>query len=137
MEDDSEEWVLSTRGMGGHWFNEFIEIVKFIIPPHARSIADIPLDIPYIARINIKSLTGELFPTVAKSSMFPHNWSKERIMEEVTWVNENTVAKGKGLNPDSVTKKNKQYKFKDSNGNFDILIEVDNNGRIINAYPLI
>ncbi len=51
-------------------------------------------------------------------------------------VYENSFAKGIGLDPNSVNSKFKKYKFKDSLGNFDILIEVDDIGNIINAYPL-
>ena len=69
--------------------------------------------------------------------MFPENWSLERIQEEVAWVYENTVAKGNGLNPNSLNKKYKQYKYFDSTGKFEILLEVDESLNIVNSYPII
>lgn len=45
--------------------------------------------------------------------------------------------KGVGLDPNSINLKFKKYKMKDSLGNFDILIEVDDLGNIINSYPLL
>ncbi len=96
-----------------------------------------PKDVPFKARVTIKSLKGKLFPKSAESSMFPRNWSVKRIKEEVALVYENTVMKGVGLDPNSINLKFKKYKMKDSLGNFDILIEIDDLGNIINSYPLL
>jgi hypothetical protein len=67
--------------------------------------------------------------------MFLRNWSIERIQQEVAWVYHNTVKKGVGLN--SINQELKRYKFKENNGNFDIVIEIDDLGNIYNAHPLI
>ena len=68
--------------------------------------------------------------------MFPHNWSKERIQQEVAWVYENTVAKGDGfVKTKKVDGKNiHQYLGKSTTG-FDTLIEIDDAKNILNAYP--
>lgn len=130
-------FYLGTKGQGGHWLNKFLKIGDLVPPPNYTSVADIPDDTPFRARVTIKNLKGKQYPKDAVSIMFPKNWSKERIMEEVAWVYENTVAKGVGLNPDSLNKLFKQYKFKDSSGQFDIIIEIDDLGKIMNSYPKI
>lgn len=130
-------YYIGTKGQGGHWMNKFLKIDSLVPPPNYSSVADIPFETPFRARVSIKSLKGKLFPKDAVSTIFPKNWSKERIAEEVAYVYENTVAKGKGLNPDSLKKLLRQYKFKDSNGKFDIIIEVDDLGKIMNSYPKI
>lgn len=71
--------------------------------------------------------------------MFPRNWSKERIQEEVAWVYENTVAKSDGFVRTKVNEDGMiihQYLGKSTTG-FDILIELDEAKNIINAYPFI
>ena len=65
--------------------------------------------------------------------MFPRNWSKERIMEEVAFVYENTAVKGSNIFRNNG--KFDQYLFTSSDGSFNILIEIDNIGKIMNAYP--
>jgi hypothetical protein len=134
----NEEWLYrGMQGQGGHWLNQHVIVRRITYPPRYNSVSYLPENVPYKAIIDIKSLKGKTFPKLQESSMFPRNWSLERIRQEVAFVYENTVAKGKGLNPESVTKKFKQYKFKNSSNNFDILIEVDDLDNIMNAYPLI
>ncbi|PWN65843.1 hypothetical protein C1634_000690 [Chryseobacterium viscerum] len=99
-------------------------------------MAQLADDVPFKAKISIKYKDGYLVKN-AESSMFPKNWDVKRIQEEIAYVYENTVVKGQGVNPASLGKKFKQYKFKDSSGRFDILIEVDDAGNIMNAYPLL
>jgi hypothetical protein len=130
-------FYIGTKGQGGHWLNQFLKIDVLVPPPNYASVADIPLDVPFRAKVIIKSLKGKLFPKDAVSTMFPKNWSIERIREEVAWVYKNTVVKNVGLNPESINKIFKQYKFKDSSGQFDIIIEIDDLGNIMNAYPKI
>jgi hypothetical protein len=48
-------------------------------------------------------------------------------------VYENTVAKGGAIYED--TGKFMKYRYYSSDGTFKILIEVDDSGRIMNAYP--
>ncbi|WP_158961591.1 EndoU domain-containing protein [Myroides fluvii] len=66
--------------------------------------------------------------------MFPSNWDLERIKQEIAFVYENTVASG--IN--KIFKKNvtglNQYVGQSSNG-FLIVLEVDDLGKILNAYP--
>jgi len=69
--------------------------------------------------------------------MFPKNWSFKRIQEEVAWVYENTVAKGGGLDPNSINKKFKRHKFFDSSNSFEIIIEIDKLNKVVNSFPLI
>ena len=63
--------------------------------------------------------------------MFPKNWSKERIQEEVAFVYENTVAKGS--TPDVISNSSLKYDGLSTSG-FKIRIELKD-GKIINAYP--
>jgi len=131
-----EEWIyLGTKGQGGHFMNKFVRIDEIIYPKNTYSMLQIAEDIPFKAKISVKSLNGKSFPKLAESSMFPKNWDVKRIQQEIAYVYENTVEKGIGLNPDSLSKKFKQYKFKDSSGKFDILIEIDEAENIMNAYP--
>lgn len=137
-ENGQQVYKLTNKGQGGHLYTpRFIEIKEFQIPPGVNNINNVPIDTPFKCKINIKSKYGKVFVKSAPSSIFPKNWDIKRVREEIAWVYENSVAKGRGLNPDSVTKKFKQYKSKNGNGNFDILIEVDDDLNIINAYPLI
>lgn len=109
------------------------------LDPTVSRVADIPLDTPFRAKIDIKSLAGKLFPKREISSMFPRNWSKERIQEEVAWVYESTVAKSDGFVRTKVNEDGMiihQYLGKSTTG-FDILIELDEAKNIINAYPFI
>ncbi|NBL65728.1 hypothetical protein GV828_11005 [Flavobacterium sp. NST-5] len=131
-----EDWVyLGDKGQGGHFINKFLDVEEVTHPDGIYSLAQLADDTPFKAKVTIKSSGGKAFPKMAESSMFPKNWDVKRIQEEIAYVYENTVAKGEGLNPDSVNKQFKQYKFKDSDGKFDILIEVDDTGKIMNAYP--
>jgi hypothetical protein len=68
--------------------------------------------------------------------MFPRNWSKERIQEEVAWVYENTVEKSNGfVRTKVVDGKNIHHYLEKSTTGFDILIEIDDAKNILNAYP--
>lgn len=64
--------------------------------------------------------------------MFPINWNLDRVKEEIALVYEKTVGKGKELK----LPVNKFIDF-DSTNTFEILIEVDKSGNILNAYPYI
>ncbi|GAB0155188.1 hypothetical protein CHRYSEOSP005_04480 [Chryseobacterium sp. Alg-005] len=68
--------------------------------------------------------------------MFPKNWDLKRIQEEIAYVCENTVTKGNGQLPKSPNHKFNQFQSESTVG-FDILIEVDDAGNIMNAYPKI
>ncbi|MEG1591666.1 hypothetical protein [Chryseobacterium sp.] len=132
-----KDYYIVPKGQGGHWLNKFLKVDAILEPPGIGNIENLPKDIPFKAKVTIRSLKGKMFPKSAESSMFPRNWSEIRIKEEVALAYEKSFVKGIGLNPNSVNKKFKQYKFKDSLGNFDILIEVDDIGNIMNAYPLL
>jgi len=90
---------------------------------------------PYRTKIDVKYRDGWL-EKEAMSSMFPKNWTMERIQQEVAFVYENTVAKKIGIEPKSINKNIQNYKGKSTN-NFDILIQVNRQGEILNAYPII
>lgn len=68
------------------------------------------------------------------TSIFPKNWNLERIQQEVAFVYENTVARGLGKRPKSVDDVLEKY-IGECTSEFDILIEVDEFNRIVNAYP--
>ncbi|MFC6097346.1 EndoU domain-containing protein [Flavobacterium qiangtangense] len=93
-------------------------------------------DIPFKAKVTIKSLKGKKFPKFEESSIFPKNWSLERIQEEIAFVYENTVAKGVGKLQKGPTDLFDKYENFTTNG-FKIRIEVDDLGNIMNAYPII
>ncbi|MGN7865233.1 EndoU domain-containing protein [Chryseobacterium sp. 22458] len=133
----TDEILVSQGGhRGSGIFNGAIDVEKIIDPEGIYSMAQLADDVPFKAKISIKYKDGYLVKN-AESSMFPKNWDLKRIQEEIAYVYENTVVKGQGINPASLGKKFKQYKFKDSSGRFDILIEVDDAGNIMNAYPLL
>ena len=87
------------------------------------------------AKISIKYSLSQLFPKDAISTMFPKNWSLDRIKEEVAFVYENTVVKGAGFY--GKTGKSTKYRSYTSDGMFKIIIELDDFGNIINSYPQI
>jgi len=58
---------------------------------------------PYRTKIDVKYRDGWL-EKEAMSSMFPKNWTMERIQQEVAFVYENTVAKKIGIEPKSINK---------------------------------
>lgn len=89
---------------------------------------------PFKCKIEVKYKGGEWVPKTAESTIFPKNWSKERIQEEVAFVYENSVVKGTGLDPNTVKNIFQKYKAMCSQG-FEIVIEVDINKNIFNAYP--
>ncbi|WP_326981955.1 EndoU domain-containing protein [Chryseobacterium sp. MYb264] len=133
----TDEVLVSQGGhRGSGIFNGAIDVEKILDPEGVYSMTQLADDVPFKAKISIKYKDGYLVKN-AESSMFPKNWDVKRIQEEIAYVYENTVVKGQGVNPASLGKKFKQYKFKDSSGRFDILIEVDDAGNIMNAYPLL
>ncbi|AWM13589.1 hypothetical protein DI487_06750 [Flavobacterium sediminis] len=134
---NSKEWLYrGLQGQGGHWLNESLIVRDIIYPSGISKVKDIPPDIPFRARIDVKSLKGKLFPKNEISSMFPRNWSKERIMEEVAFVYENTVVKGVNKKIKSPSDIFNKYEGKTTSG-FKIRLEIDDLGNIMNAYPII
>jgi len=88
---------------------------------------------PYRTKIDVKYRDGWL-EKEAMSSMFPSNWDLEQIKQEIAFVYENTVAKGVGQIPKK--KKGILNKFiGESTSRFDIVLEIDDYGKILNAYP--
>jgi len=132
-----EDWIyLSEYGEGGHFINRFLSIDELIYPEGLKTIEKLTDDTPFIAKVIVKSKYGKRFPKINTSSMFPKNWSLERIQEEVAWVYENTVAKGVHQLRRAPNDKFTKYQFKSTVG-FDIRIEVNDIGNITNAYPLL
>ncbi|SMC46909.1 hypothetical protein [Moheibacter sediminis] len=121
------------EGQGGHNANVLSKSIRR--RPYTKFDPDPPIDdLPFKAEIDVL-YRGYWLPKNQTSSIFPKNWKLDRIQEEIAYVYENTVAKGVGLNPDSAGKRFKQYKFKDSSNKFDIIIEIDDSGNIMNSYP--
>jgi len=85
------------------------------------------------AKVSIKYSLSQLFPKDAISTMFPKNWSLERIKEEVAFVYENTVVKG--VIPRHLSDNTLTYDGVSSTG-FKIRIQMKN-GKIINTHPII
>ena len=129
-----ESWIyVGTRGQGGHWLNKFLTVDKITFPPGISKVAQLADDIPFKAKVTIKSLKWKKFPKFEESSMFPKNWSIERIQEEIAFVYENTVAKGEGF----LKKNNGIEEFEGLSSNeFKIRIQIQD-GNIINSFPSI
>lgn len=88
---------------------------------------------PYRTRIYVKYRDGWL-EKEAMSSMFPSNWDLEWIKQEIAFVYENTVAKGVGQIPKKTKGILSKFIGESTNG-FDIVLEIDDYGKILNAYP--
>ena len=129
-----ESWIyVGTRGQGGHWLNKFLTVDKITFPPGISKVAQLADNIPFKAKVTIKSLKWKKFPKFEESSMFPKNWSIERIQEEIAFVYENTVAKGEGF----LKKNNGIEEFEGLSSNeFKIRIQIQD-GNIINSFPSI
>ena len=107
-------------------------MIKITEPSKIDNINELPLNLPFKAKIQVKSLNGKTFDKFQKSSIFPPNWDLQRVKEEVAWVYENTAAKGKGLK----TKKGDISNFEGiSTNGFEIRIQIKD-GNIINAHPV-
>jgi len=91
-------------------------------------------DKPFKAVIEVRYKSGEWIEKEVETNIFPYNWSEQRIKEEIAYVYENTVAKGVNLRRAKING-NKEFVGQSTAG-FDILIEVDRFGNIINAYPI-
>src|SRR5690606_3284285 len=88
------------EGQGGHNANVLGKNIR--IKKGTKTIPDPPFtDLPFKANIEVRYKSGKWLEKPQSSSMFPENWSLERIQEEVAFVYENTVAKGVGLDPKS------------------------------------
>lgn len=128
-----ELFYVSTKGEGGHWLNKFLKVDEIIYPPGVTNISQIPDDLPFKAKVIIKSKKGRSFPKETVSSMFPKNWSIKRIQEEVSYIYENTVVNNNGFIEKNFSTGISKYRAISTNG-FKIQIEIKNKN-IINAYP--
>jgi Bacterial EndoU nuclease len=113
-----------------------VKVIQITYPPGITKVAELADNIPFKAKVVIKSLKGKSFPKDAISSMFPKNWSKVRIQEEVAYVYENTVARGVNQIPKQANDVFNKFRGQTTEG-FEIIIEVDDFGKIINSYPKI
>jgi Bacterial EndoU nuclease len=117
-------------GQGGHNPNAFGESIR--LKKGTVTIPDPPIDdLLFKCKIEVKYKGGEWVPKTAESTMFPKNWSKERIHEEVAFVYENTVNKGIGL---SKTENGISQYIGNSTNGLKIKIEIKSD-KIINSYP--
>lgn len=64
--------------------------------------------------------------------MFPKNWNITRVKEEISLIYSKKVKLGDETN---LLFENNKFHDRASSGNFEILIEVDKQGNITNAYP--
>jgi hypothetical protein len=122
--------ITTAEGYGGHYENKKVQLQAGTVTNPDPLVFDSPFE-AYIDIFDNGWYKKEHF-----STMFPQGWTLQRIQEELAWVYENTVAIGDGMIPDSVVKKFKQFGFKDSSGTFNILIEVNDDLKIMNAYPI-
>jgi Bacterial EndoU nuclease len=117
---------------GGHNAGMLGENIR--LKKGTTTIPNPPVDnLPFKAYIEVKYKSGWVLKA-NETSMFPKNWSKERIQEEVALVYENTVAKKHGLIPRQPHDKFDKYRGQGNSG-FDLIIEVNKAGFIINSYP--
>ncbi len=127
-------WYIVPKGEGGHFLNKYVKVKEILYPEGIRTINQLPGDTPFIAKIDVVSEAGKRFPKRVPSSMFPKNWTYERIREEVAWVYEKAQS-----NDELIIKKPTLNNFGKIEGEtttgFKIIIEVDHNGKIMNAYP--
>jgi hypothetical protein len=130
-EINGKEWEYIEKGQGGHFVEDGSNALRL-----KNRVPEPPVfDKPYKAQIEVKYKDGIYLEKTEISSMFPENWSFERIQEEVAWVYENTVANG--IAPTVVKKKSgiEQFEALATNGMV-VRIEVLK-GKIINAHPII
>lgn len=126
-----KDWEYIAKGEGGHKWNKNIRLQD-----GKAKIPNPPIDdMPYKADIEVR-YKNEWLPKKQTSSMFPENWSLERIQEEIAWVYENTTVKGVGKIQKGPTDLFDKYEDFTTNG-FKIRIEVDDLGKIMNVYPII
>lgn len=93
----TKEWLyIGTEGQGGHWLNKFLKIDEIIYPEGVAKVAELADDVPFKAKVSIKSLRGKLFPKREVSSMFPKNWSLEYKKKWLGYM-KIQLRKGKGL----------------------------------------
>lgn len=132
------EWGLAKKkivGQGGH--NPEVLGKNIRIKPDTVTIPDPPVkDLPFQAQIQIRYKNGQWLDKKAMSTFFPQNWQLGRIQEEILYVYENTYSKGIGLDTESLQKTFQKYVGKCTK-EFDILLEIDKDGNIVNAYPII
>jgi len=133
-ENGSEFYKITNKGQGGHFITRYVKVNSFLIPPNARSLADVLDDTPFKCKITIKSKYGKEFVKSAPSSMFPRNWDLTRIKEEVAFVYEVAQKNSSMIKVEATTTAFGKIEGNTSNG-FKILIEVDINGNIMNSYP--
>lgn len=123
---------------GGHRgsaiYDKKIGLIEIIDPPGLTKIDDVPDDLPFKAKVEIEYRDGYV-PKEADSSMFPKNWSLERIEEEIALVYEKTFLTGEYKLPRKPDDLFDKYQYFDGTSQFKIIIEVDDLGQIVNSYP--
>lgn len=124
------------QGQGGHWLNKFLVVDKITFPPGVSKVSQLADDVPFKANVTIKSLKGKKYVKLEESSMFPKNWSLERIKEEVAWVYEKAINDSNLIKIKTTTTKLGRMEAECSSG-FKIRIEFDMKKNILNAYPVI
>ena len=116
--------------------NKFLIVDRIIFPPGVMKVKNLPIDIPFKAKVIIKSLKGGKFPKSAISSIFPRNWSKLRVQEEIAYVYDKAI-KNRNLIIIEPSDLNFGKIEAECTAGFKIIIEIDVNYNIINAYPKI
>ncbi len=126
------------QSVGGHRLSDNLKVTQIDIPPGAYidsvgNIVNLPNDAPFKGNVEIKYRDGFL-PKKDKSSLFPKNWTLERIQGEIAiaydYIQINEIKPFK-------KREFSQYRYFSDDNQILILLEVDITGIIKNAYPQI
>lgn len=122
------------RMVGAHNHAEIGRIFDLIEPlkkPVGFSFDNLPNDVPFKANVKM-TVEGKEYIKKSTSTFFPKNWDIVRVKEEVALVYEQMIKENFKLRFN-----NNKYKCLNSDGAFEIQVEIDKFGNITNSYPLI
>ncbi|WP_169711547.1 EndoU domain-containing protein [Nonlabens spongiae] len=113
-------------------------MTRIDIPPTARvnelgEIVNLPNDLPFKGKVKIRYRDGWL-PKQDNSSLFPQNWTQERILGEVAMAYERNVLDKSGLLPPKPNQLFDKYEVDSSFESWSMILEVKDD-IIFNAYP--
>ncbi|MGB5981095.1 MAG: hypothetical protein WBG46_03020 [Nonlabens sp.] len=103
--------------------------ITTIRKPIVESVFDLPHDVPFLANVQL-IYENRYLDKKALSSFFPMNWTYDRVRGEIAFIYENLI----NLQIDFQTPPFKYVKFS-SDGSFQIQLEINEKGNIVNAYP--
>jgi len=123
--------VQRLQGTGGHnhsVIGENLRVRRYLTRPKDNLPFDALISVRYSQR---GRYMGKWVDKQSKSSMFPMNWDITRVKQEIALVYEDMVESGYTLRFE-----NNKWRGFVSDKKFEIIIEVDKQGNITNAYPL-